>query len=315
MSVVVPVYRNASSVPDLLAALEALHRDLGGRLEAVLVVDGSPDDSYLRLAEGLSRAGFPAQLLALSRNFGAFSAIRAGLEAARGERFAVMAADLQEPPELIVEFDRILRGGTHDVVVGRRTTRHDPPAARLAARAFWALHRRFVQPEVPPGGVDVFAGRRRVRDHLLSLRECNTSIVGLLFWVGFRRAEVPYERRRRASGRSGWTLAKRFRYLADSVFGFSDLPVRLLLWIGGLGLVTSVLFGLAVIVARLSGAFALPGYAATVVAITFFGGLNCFGLGILGGYVWRAFENTKGRPGYIVAAHRVFPAAGEEGGG
>jgi glycosyltransferase involved in cell wall biosynthesis len=308
ISVVIPVYGNADTIPDLLAALEGLHQRLEGGLEAVFVVDGSPDDSYVRLAERLPRACFPAQLLALSRNFGSFAAIRAGLEAARGERFAVMAADLQEPPELIQEFDRVLRAGAHDVVVGRRTAREDPPAARRASAAFWGLYRRFVQPEIPPGGVDVFACGRRVRDLILDMREANSSVVGLLFWAGFRRAEVPYERRRRSAGRSGWTLAKRLHYLADSVFAFSDLPIRLLFWAGVMGLGTSVLFGLAVVGARLFGAIAVPGYAATVVAITFFGGLNCLGLGIIGGYVWRAFENTKQRPGYIVASRALYPA-------
>lgn len=313
ISVVIPVYRNAASLPDLLAVLEDLHRRLEDGLEAVFVVDGSPDDSHRQLADRLPQAGFPAQLLALSRNFGSFAAIRAGLEAARGERFAVMAADLQEPPELILEFDRILRAGEHDLVVGLRASREDPLSARLASRAFWGLYRQFVQPEVPPGGVDVFACRRRLRDQILRLREANSSLVGLLFWAGFRRAEVPYERRRRASGRSAWTLAKRSRYLVDSVFGFSDLPIRLLLWAGALSLGTSVLLTLAVIVARLSGAIAVPGYAATVVTITFFGGLNSFGLGIIGGYVWRAFENTKRRPGYIVASREVYPAKAAEG--
>lgn len=315
ISVVVPVYRNAEGIPDLLAALEGLHRRLEGGLEAVFVVDGSPDDSHFELEEGLPRAAFPAQLLALSRNFGSFAAIRAGLEAARGERFAVMAADLQEPPELIEEFDRILRGGAHDVVVGRRAARDDPPAVRRTAELYWALYHRLVQSEVPPGGVDVFGCQRRVRDQVLALREANSSLVGLLFWTGFRRAEVPYERRRRKAGRSAWTLAGRLRYLADSVFAFSDLPIRLLFWVGVLGLGTSFLFALAVIGARLGGAIVVPGYAATVVAITFFGGLNCLGLGIIGGYVWRAFENTKQRPGYIVASRRVFPEPPAEGGG
>lgn len=315
ISVVIPVYLNAGSLPDLLAALEELHRKLEGGLEAVFVVDGSPDDSLRLLAERLPRADFPAQLLALSRNFGSFAAIRAGLEAARGERFAVMAADLQEPPGLILDFDHILCAGEHDLVVGRRTSREDPLSARLASRAFWCLYRRFVQPEVPPGGVDVFACGRRIRDQILQLREAHSSLVGLLFWAGFRRAEVPYERRRRATGRSAWTLAKRIRYLADSVFAFSDLPIRLLLWAGALSLGTSVMLTLAVVVARLSGVIAVPGYAATVVTITFFGGLNSFGLGIIGGYVWRAFENTKRRPGYIVASREIFPeppAAGRE---
>src|SRR3954447_11494386 len=98
MSLVIPVYKNSGNVPPLLAALEQLNKELSGELEAVFVVDGSPDDSYLKLAQALPRAGFRSQLLSLARNFGSFAAIRAGLEAGKGQRFAVMAADLQEPP-------------------------------------------------------------------------------------------------------------------------------------------------------------------------------------------------------------------------
>ncbi len=307
ISVVIPVYRNSGNIPHLLEALEGLHRDLQGNLEAVFVVDGSPDDSYLQLATRLPGVSFQAQLLTLSRNFGSFAAIRAGLEAARGDRFAVMAADLQEPPELIAEFDRILCAGEHDVAVGQRTARRDPLPTRLLSKTFWAFYRRFVQPEIPEGGADVFACQRNVRDHILRLRENNSSLVGLLFWVGFRRATVAYERTERAIGKSAWTLRKRLRYLTDSVFSFSDLPIRLLVRIGLMGLALSLVFGLVVIAAKFSGAIPVPGYAATVLAVTFFGGLNCFGLGIIGGYVWRTFENTKQRPNFIVASQRVFP--------
>lgn len=307
ISVVIPVYRNSETLPALLTALAGLHLDLDGGLEAVFVVDGSPDDSYLQLAARLPAERFPSQLLALSRNFGSFAAIRAGLAAARGDRFAVMAADLQEPPELILEFDRVLRGGEHDVAIGRRTGRIDPLPTRLLARAFWAGYRRLVQSEVPAGGVDVFACDRHVRDHLVALGEANSSLVGLLFWVGFRRVLVPYRRRRRAGGRSAWTLRGRLRYLGDSVFSFTDLPIRWLLWIGSCGFAAAVVFGLIVVVARVGDRIEVPGYAATVLAVTGLGGLNCLALGIIGSYVWRTFENTKQRPNFIVASHRVFP--------
>jgi glycosyltransferase involved in cell wall biosynthesis len=176
----------------------------------VFVVDGSPDDSYLRLRAGLEHAPFRAQLLLLSRNFGAFSAIRAGLAAGTGDHFAVMAADLQEPPELVVEFARRLSTGRCDVVVGQRTGRADPLLSRVSSAAFWGLYRRFVQPEVPPGGVDVLFGcTRAVRDQIVRMTELNTSLVGLLFWVGFRREAVPYARRERHAGKSGWTWEKK----------------------------------------------------------------------------------------------------------
>jgi len=305
-SLVIPVYKNASNVPSLFEALAELAGKLTSPLEVVFVVDGSPDDSYLRLRERLPAAKFQAQLLALSRNFGSFHATRAGLAAARGDRVAVMAADLQEPPELMAEFDRILQGGEVDVVVGQRVGRGDPLLTRLFSSLFWSSYRRWVQNDVPPGGVDVFACTDAVRRELVRLEESNSSLVGLLFWVGFRRALVPYARRQRAIGRSSWTLGKKLRYLSDSMFAFSDLPIRIFLVIGTLGLLTSITYASIVFVAKIFFSIAVPGYAATIALISFFGGLNCLGMGFLGGYLWRTFENSKRRPNYVVRSKEVF---------
>jgi polyisoprenyl-phosphate glycosyltransferase len=306
ISVVIPVYKNSGNITPLLAALEKLSADLGGAFEAVFVVDGSPDDSHLRLALALPAANFRSQLLALSRNFGSFSAIRAGLEVGRGERFAVMAADLQEPPELILEFDRLLRSGEVDVTVGQRTARSDPALSRLFSRLFWGFYRRYVQAEIPPGGVDIFGCKTSVRDQIVKLAEHNSSLVGLLFWVGFRRALVPYERRRREIGKSAWTFQKKLRYMLDSVFSFTDWPIRVLSRIGLVGLSLSVLLSFAVLAAKIAGDIPVPGYAATVLVVTFFGALNCFGLGVIGGYVFRTFENSKFRPNFIVSSHDSY---------
>jgi glycosyltransferase involved in cell wall biosynthesis len=295
------VYRNEASVPDLLAACAALDRELGGRLEVVFVVDGSPDRSFELLRAALPREPFRSQLLLLSRNFGAFPATRAGLAHARGSYFAVVAADLQEPPELALTFFRTLEQGQVDVTLGTRTGRGDPLLTRVPASLFWGLYRRFVQRDMPPGGVDVFGCTRPVRDALLALRESHTSLVGLLLWLGFRRALVGYERRPRAHGRSAWTFKKKLRYLSDSVFCFTDFPIRVLIVAGALGLAASGGLGLAVLASRLFGLINVPGYAATILVITFFAALNSFGLGVVGSYVWRTFENTKRRPDAVVA--------------
>jgi len=306
ISLVIPVYRNGENVPSLLEALKQLDRQLEGDLEVVFVVDGSPDDSALRLSTALPGLGVRAQLLELSRNFGSFEAIRAGLEAGRGDCFAVMAADLQEPPELVVAFHERLATGACDIAIGQRAGRDDPWLRLLLSRVFWGFYRRFVVPDVPPGGLDVFGCTRAVRDEILRLPERNSSLVGLLLWVGFRREYVPYERRAREIGESAWTFRKRVAYLMDSVFSFSALPIQILLRIGLLGLAVSVVFSLAVLATKLLSDIAVPGYAATVLLITFFGALNCFGLGVIGQYVWRTFENTKSRPGHIVASRRDF---------
>ena len=309
ISIVVPVYRNAENITDLVQALSQLDRKLDGAMEAVFVVDGSPDDSHARLEAALAARPFRAQLLLLSRNFGSFAAIRAGLAAGRGERFAVLAADLQEPPELVLEFDQQLRRGECDIVLGLRTKRQDPWLTRLTSSVFWNMYRRSIQPDIPKGGVDVFGCTRQVRDQILLLHETNSSLVGLLFWVGFRRAFVPYERRARTAGRSAWTLTKKLRYLSDSIFSFTDRPVRWLMGIGAFGMVASVLGGAVIFIAKVTGQIPVPGYAATTLVVIFFGALNCLGLGIIGGYVWRTFENTKGRPNYLIASQNSYEAA------
>ena len=313
LSVVVPVYMNEAFVPSLIEEFQRIaaiaSQTYGQALEVVFVVDGSPDASYLRLAQALPAATFPSQLLDHSRNFGSFAAIRSGLEAARGDYFAVVAADLQEPPELLLEFLRALLSGRADVAVGRREAREDPLITRLSAGLFWRLYRRAVMKDVPSGGVDVFACTRAVRDNLLRMSETRSSLVGQLFWLGYRRAEIAYRRRARAHGRSAWTWSKKLRYLSDSVFAFTDLPIRILLVVGALGLVTATGLGAAVLALRLAGVVQVPGYAATMLVILFFGALNMFGLGIVGSYAARAYENTKGRPVAIVRASTTFGGA------
>jgi polyisoprenyl-phosphate glycosyltransferase len=299
-SLVIPVYGNEGSIPLLLEAVAELDASLDGELEAVFVVDASPDRSHDLLAEGLASRAFAWKLLLLSRNFGSFNAIRAGLEHATGPHFAVMAADLQEPPELVLEFFQILGSGTADIVVGTRRSRSDPSLARTASRVFWGFYRRFVQKEMPPGGVDMFGCNDAFRRQLLALTESNSSLVGLIFWLGFRRVEVPYDRRVREHGKSAWTFRRKLRYLADSIFSFTDFPIRMLALVGILGIGGSVVISISVLVARLAGWIHVPGYAATVLVISFLGAVNCFGLGVIGSYVWRAYENTKGRPQVIV---------------
>jgi glycosyltransferase involved in cell wall biosynthesis len=305
-SLVIPVYKNEASLPDLLKALTQLDVDLDGRLDVVFVVDGSPDGSAALLEAALRETTFASQLVLLSRNFGSFAAIRAGLGEAAGPYFAVMAADLQEPPELVSEFFRALESEPIDVAIGSRIERDDPLLSRWSARIFWSLYRRFVQREMPPGGVDVFGCNLTVRDRLLSLAESNSSLVGLLFWMGFRRKLIPYTRRAREFGESAWTLSDKLRYFSNSVFAFSDLPIRILIGIGALGLIVSTTFGGLVIAARIFGFIEVPGYAAIIITTVFFAALNMLGLGVIGSYVWRAFENTKHRPDAIIMSCRRF---------
>ena len=300
-SVVIPVYRNAETIPRLVLALTSMNRDLDGQMEAVFVVDGSPDQSFALLREHIERLDFPAQLLVHARNFGSFPAIRTGLRAARGDYFGVMAADLQEPPELLVAFFKALAADECDVAIGTRDARADPASSRLASSLFWGMYRKLVVPEMPPGGVDVFGCNMVFRDQLLALEESRSSLIALIFWLGFRRKLVGYERLVRQEGKSSWTLSKKIDYMMDSIFAFTDYPIRLLMRIGALGSAVSLAVAFMVVMARLLGFITVPGYAATMLAVLVLGALNLLGLGLVGTYAWRAYENSKQRPLAVVA--------------
>ena len=312
-SIIVPVFRNAATIPALLERLELLAARLDAPMEGIFVVDGSPDESGALLRELLPRATFRSQLLFHSRNFGSFAAIRSGFEAATGDYLAAMAADLQEPVELVEGFFRRLASGEYDVAVGTRTDRHDPRTTIMLSRTFWSLYRRWVHRDIPAGGVDIFGCTRLVADRLLQMDESHSSLIGLLYWLGFRRVEVPYQRLARQDGRSGWTLRRKLRYFLDSVFSFTDVPILVLAVIGAGGAVLTVLVALAVLVARLTGAIDQSGYTPLMLAILFSTFTMLFGLGVVGSYVWRTFENSKGRLGAVVMSQERFGDASEQG--
>ena len=300
-SIVIPVYKNESSIPRLLQALSAMNQTLGGAIEAVFVVDGSPDLSFAMLRSALDGLDFPAQLLVQSRNFGSFPAIRSGLMVARGEYFGVMAADLQEPPELLIAFFKALEANECDVAIGTRMGRSDPLISRLASGVFWGLYRRLVVHDMPEGGVDIFGCNQEFRRQLLKLEESRSSLIALIFWLGFRRKLVSYERLERKEGKSSWTLRKKLDYMMDSVFAFTDYPIRWLIQIGMIGCMLSVVLSTLVLAGHFLGRITVPGYAATVLVAIFFGTLNLLGLGLVGTYAWRGYENSKKRPFAVVS--------------
>jgi len=222
----------------------------------------------------LPQQPFPAQIILHSRNFGSFAAIRTGLKAPRGQFMAVMAADLQEAPELAIKILQILQRDEEDVVMGARDSRHDPFLSNLSSRCFWWLHKRLVMPELPEGGVDIFGCNDAVRRELVALEEAHSALIGQIYWLGFRGRTILYHRKKRETGQNAWTFRRKLAYLLDSLFAFSALPLRLLPGIGVTGVVVAVLLSLLTLILKLQSDFPVPDYAATVLAIMFFGSLN-----------------------------------------
>lgn len=304
-SLVVPVYRNAPSIDELFKRAARLSARLDHRLELVLVIDGSPDESRAVIDAHLQSLPVNAQVIEHSRNFGSFAAIKTGMQAARGGVIGVMAADLQEPIELIEEFFAHLSTGQFDVAVGTRVSRDDPGASRAMSSTYWRAYRKFIQPAMPVGGVDVFACTRDVAEQLLQLRESNSSLVGLLYWLGYRRVEIPYHRAAREHGKSAWSFRKKLAYMFDSIFSFTSIPISVMLTVGVIGSLASIGYAVVTTAFWLAGGIEVPGFTALMIVILFSTSSILAGLGIVGAYVWRAFENTKQRPYAVVMETKV----------
>ena len=305
-SLIIPVYYNQDSIPALLKKIEFIYNKLSQDLEVLFVVDGSPDRSYEILRDKLPKEKYSSKIILLSRNFGELNAIRTGLELATGKYFAVMSADLQEPSELIINFFLSLKNDQIDLAVGVRESREDPFFSKLASYTFWYLYRKFIFADIPKGGVDLFGCNKAFRDTLLKLKESNSSLIAQLFWLGFRRKEIKYKRLKRVHGTSQWNLKKKIQYMLDCVFSFTDIPIKILSISGLIGLVIFSLLGFLTFIFKILGFVSVPGYTSIFLSIGLLAAINIFGLGVIGSYAWRAYENTKHRPLSIILKIEMF---------
>lgn len=305
-SVVVPVYRNKESLGALVDRLVVLNEKRGGGVEGVFVVDGSPDESLATLRAILGSGSLDAQVLSHSRNFGSASAVRSGLAVARGQFIVVMAADLQEPVAVVEEFLDLLEADECDIAFGERVGRDDPATSAAMAGLYWRLYRRVINRDIPAGGVDVFGCTRAIAGRIVSFPETHTSLIPLLFWLGYRRRFVQYRREPRHSGTSAFTFKRRLRLLYDSVYSFTDLPIILLQVIGLVGTVGSASIAAIIFFAWLFGGIQQPGYTPIMIAIAGSTSALLLALGVVGSYVWRTYENSKNRPLELVATHEYF---------
>jgi glycosyltransferase involved in cell wall biosynthesis len=298
VSVVVPVYFNAASLPKLAERLRAIADAADFDVEAIFVDDGSGDESWARIRE--IAASWPrARGVRLTRNFGSQMAITAGLAEARGQAAAVLSADLQEPPELLPDLVSAWRKGATAVLAVRRS-RPEAWTTRAAAGVYYRTLRRLAFDQMPSGGFDCFLIGRSAIDFLVESREIHTSLPGLLLWGGFATALVPYDRVVREEGASRWTLAKKLKYFLDAVISFSYAPLR---WMSVAGAILALAaFGYAVflVLYKLVHGQPIQGWTSLMVALAFFSGVQLLSLGVLGEYLWRTLDAARARKGFLV---------------
>ena len=300
LSIVVPVYFNELNLPDTIPQLLALEPHLTGmRLELVFVDDGSEDRSLAVLREFQAQHPDRIKVLKLSRNFGSMAAVQAGLAAASGDCVGMIAADLQDPPELFIEMVGHWMRGVKAVFAVRQS-REDKLGERVFARAYYALIRRFALKDYPRGGFDFFLIDRDVVREVNRVREKNTNLMSLIFWLGYRPVLIPYVRRARTKGVSRWTTAKKIKLFVDSFVAFSYAPIRILSVTGILFALSAFLYGGFVFVSWAFAGIPVKGYAPIVILLAFTAGVQMTMLGVLGEYLWRALDEIRRRPAYVV---------------
>ena len=301
ISVVVPVFHNAGSLRDLATRLRTAAEACGPlRFEFVFVDDGSKDES-LDVLRDLSAEDPRIRVVRLSRNFGSNNAILAGLTASQADASLVIAADLQDPPELIPDMVRLWREG-HKVVLAVRQSRRDPLLTRALAALFYRLFRRFAIKTMPEHGFDFFLLDRRVRDLIVEIQENNAYLMGLILWMGFHPAVVPYDRgdRHKRFGVSMWTFWKRVKYFVDGFVAFSYVPLRLASLVGLVLAALAVAYGVLILYLRIARGFPVVGWTSLMLVLLAVSAVQILLLGVLGEYLWRNLEETRRRPRFVV---------------
>ena len=299
VSVLVPVYCNAASLPLLHHRLGAVARSQPDcTFEFIFVDDGSFDNSYKVLLE-MAAQDKRVRVIKLSRNFGSSTALMAGLAHAQGDCVAMIAADLQDPPELIGDMLGHWRSGV-PVVLAARRRRADPLPTRIPAAIFNTLFRRLVFQDFPKDGFDCALIDRRVVNVLVSCAEKNAYVFGLIVWVGFKRQVIYYDRLERQHGRSMWTVTKKLKHFADAFVSFSYLPLRAASTLGFLLATVGGLYALVVVLARILAAVPVQGWSSLMIILLLTSGVQLVMLGVIGEYVWRGLDQARQRPLYVV---------------
>lgn len=305
LSVIIPCYFNESNIP--VTKLELLKNEIAFpdnlTFEYVMIDDGSKDNTLKELLKFKSEYPEKVKVIKLSGNFGSYNAILAGMNYATGDCNVILAADLQDPVELIPQMYEYWRKGIK-LVIANRMDREEPFLQRLFSSTFHNLIKKLALKNVPPGGYDLVMFDAQLRDEVVKINEKNTNQLYLLSWLKYDFINIPYVRKKRELGKSHWTLQKKVKLFVDSFVSFSFFPVRLISVLGlMLGLI-SFLYGVFVLYAKFTGLVPLQGWTAIMVVLLFVSSFQMIALGIIGEYVWRALDAARNRPNFVV--EKVF---------
>lgn len=301
MSIVIPCYNEEETLPLYIVAMKAIEEQMGTdlRFDYIFINDGSQDKT-IEVLRKLSDKFANVHYLSFSRNFGKEAALLAGLEVAQGDLVVVMDADLQDPPEMLIDMYQKIQQG-FDVVGTRRINRKGEPIIRsLFAKLFYKLINILSDTKIVDGARDFRLMTRQVVDSILELSEVNRFSKGIFSWVGYNVTYLPYDNRERISGKTSWNFWSLLRYSLDGFVNFSETPLNVAFWAGNASFIISLLGILFVVIRKLTINESVSGWASLVTIMLFLGGLQLMALGIIGKYLSKIFLETKRRPIYII---------------
>jgi len=298
-SIVAPCYNEEQSLPELYRRINEVMDQTDEIWELVLINDGSADRTAELMSE-LNAADSRVHYLDFARNFGHQIAVTAGMDYAQGDAVVLIDADLQDPPELILEMIEKWKAG-YQVIYAVRSERKGESWFKLfTAKAFYRLIFRITDVEIPLDTGDFRLMDRKVVEAMKQMKEKHRFIRGMTSGVGFKQTGVEYVRQERFAGETKYPIRKMLNFAMNAITGFSYLPLQLATYLGFIIAGLSALGVIAVVIARLSGSQAFFGQATTLIMVLFLGGVQLISLGIIGEYLGRIYDEVKGRPMYIV---------------
>lgn len=307
ISIVVPCYNEEEALPIFYKELIKVMQELKEvELELILVNDGSKDNT-LEEFKKLANMDERVKYISFSRNFGKEAAMYAGLEATTGDYVAIMDADLQDPPKLLIKMYNILETSDYDCVGTRRVTRKGEPKVRsFFAKIFYKLMRKISKMDIVDGARDFRLMTKQMKNSILSMKEYNRFSKGIFTWVGFNTKWLEYENVERVAGKTKWSFWKLFIYSLDGITAFSTFPLVIAALFGLIFCLLAFVLILGIIIKTLVFGDPVSGWPSTICIILLVGGVQLFCTGIIGQYLAKIYLEVKGRPVYIVKDSNIL---------
>ncbi|MDF2437258.1 MAG: glycosyl transferase family 2 [Bacteroidota bacterium] len=301
ISFIIPCYFNEQNIPVTSAELIDNEKNFAADVtfEYIFVDDGSKDNTYNELVKFHSAYPHKVKIIKLAGNVGSYNAILAGMNYSTGDCNVIIAADLQDPLDLVPKMYDYWSKGVKFVIANRKD-REESFGQKIFSNTYHYLMRKFALDNIPPGGFDFVLFDKQLCKQVVDINESNTNTIYLLSWLNYDFVSIPYIRKKREIGKSRWTLKKKVKLFVDSFVSFSYAPIRLISLIGILLGLSAFAYGIAIIIAKFTGNIPVSGWSSMMVVVLFVSAFQMTALGIIGEYVWRTNDSARKRPNFII---------------